>query len=370
MGCGGGGGGSGGGGDQYSGSTAAAEVNENNVTEIAAGAFAAGQTGTVMTGSEASQDAQETAVLGSDHFRTLNVPRILGDAARSMDLRPYLHQWSANEAANQTESGIGNGPCGGSYTYTVTVNTNSGAFSGSFIFSSYCDNGVTISGKATISGTANPETGDIITITFSFTNLSDDTMRMNGKISMDYSDSPILCTSDCLLKDKRTGKTYWAKNYSLNIYEYPDRIEFEIFGKFYHPDYGFVEVSTEEPFVIFDGDDWPSSGILLMLGANNTRAKLEAIDETQCRIEADTDGDGVYDWFSEPLDWSDLHTYDEIEISGSYVQYRTFSDAAENRYQGWISFLNDGQPIKDADIVNIDLFGPDQNEVDITLGDF
>jgi hypothetical protein len=373
MGCGGGGGSGDGGGDaglNYTGETKQTEIDENNATAIAAGAFAAGQTGTVMTSSEASQDYPDPTDLQIEHFRTLNVPRILGNAARSMDLRPHLHQLSLETEAVYTETGTIDGPCGGTVSYILSVNDVSGEFEGTFTFANYCEHGVTISGNARVAGTVDLNSEEIITITFWFENLTDGTMAMDGNMSMDFSVSPMVCTLECLLKDKTTGKVYWAKEYHLDIYEYADRIEVDISGRFYHPDHGYVEVTTEEVFVIYDGDEWPTSGILLMLGANNTKARLTAIDETTCRIEADTDGDGDYDWDSGPLLWDDYELYDEIEIAYSYVQWRTYSDANSNRYQGWIAFLNDSQPIEESDITDIVLKDQDQNEVDIAQREF
>jgi hypothetical protein len=158
-------------------------------------------------------------------------------------------------------------------------------------------------------------------------------MTVDGEIeiSIDYSDSPILCTIEGLLEDKTTQKVYWAKNYSLNIYEYAGYIEVEIFGTFYHPDYGYVTVSTEESFVIYDGDEWPSSGILLMVGANNTKAKLTAIDETKCRIVADTDGDGVYDYDSGNLYWTDFNQF--FTEVGGIIDADTIWDLAGSPYK-------------------------------------
>lgn len=309
MGCGGGGGsegdaGPGPEGPTYTGKTTPAEIDENNAIDIAAGALAAGLTGTVMTTSEASADDQGAADLQIDNFRTLNVPRILGDAARAMDLSAPLHQWPSDVEADRTETGSEPGPCGGSVSYTVEINDNNGEFEGTFVFSDYCDHGVIINGEADVEGTADPGSGDIITITFWFDSLSDGTLTMDGKISMDFSASPITCTLEALLKDETTKKVYWAKDYSLNIYEYPGYIEVEIFGTYYDPDYGYVDVTTEEAFVIHDGDDWPSSGILLLSGADNTKAKLIAIDNLSFRVIADTDDDGVYEWDSGPLLWS------------------------------------------------------------------
>ncbi len=292
--------------DPYTGLTTPAQVDENNAVDIAAGSFAAGAFGTVVTGLEASPDDQRTAALPIDNFRTLMVPRILGDAARSVDLRPHLHPLSLRAEDTQTIKGTEFGPCGGSFSYKLEVDDDNGKFKGTFEFSDYCDHGVTISGVTDVKGKADLDSGEIITITFSFDNLSDGTVTMDGKISLDFSVAPIICTLNVYLTDEAAEKVYWASNYSLNIDEYPGRIEIEMFGRFYHPDYGYVDVSTDGVFIIYDGDDWPSSGILLMVGANDTRAKLTAIDETTCRVEADTDGDGVYDWDSGPLLWSDL----------------------------------------------------------------
>ena len=153
---------------------------------------------------------------------------------------------------------------------------------------------------------------------------------MDGKISMDFSASPIICTMDGYFKDETAGKVYWAKGYSLNIFEYPGRIEVEIFGTFYHPDYGYVTVSTPDPFIVYDGDGWPNSGTLLMVGANNTKAKLTAIDETRCRIEADTDGDGVYDWDSGSLYWSDFNSF--FTEVGGIIDADTVWDLSDSPY--------------------------------------
>ena len=81
IGCGGGGGGGDGGGGSgessgitYSGLTTQAEVDENNSTDLAGGAFAAGQTGAVSTGFAALKENKEQNGLQIDTFRTLKMP--------------------------------------------------------------------------------------------------------------------------------------------------------------------------------------------------------------------------------------------------------------------------------------------------------
>ena len=58
------------------------------------------------------------------------------------------------------------------------------------------------------------------------------------------------------------------------------------------PDYGYVTISTTDPFVLHDGDEWPASGTLIVTAAKNSNVRLKAIDNVDCTVEADIDGDG------------------------------------------------------------------------------
>jgi hypothetical protein len=362
TGCGGSGGGSSGGGGGGNGTTAA-EISGNNAADLATGALAMGQSADIVDLSQASQDNLNSEDSRDDHFRVARIPEVLANAARSIDFSPRVQQSSVK--ANYTETGSIPGPCGGEVAYTITINELSGEFTGTFSFLDYCEDGVILNGETDVEGIADLDTGDILSITFWFDDLSDGTITMNGNIFMDFSDSPILCTMNAYCTDEITGKVYQVKNYNLNIWEYPDRIEVEISGWFYYPGYGSVTVSTEEIFVIYDGDEWPSSGILLIFGANNTKAKLEAINFQWYRVYADTDGDGVYDFDSENLAWSEYPPFRGIIMNHSYLQFRTYSDAARNQYRGWLEFLKYGQPIEESDIATIVLKDPDQNVVTI-----
>ncbi len=82
-------------------------------------------------------------------------------------------------------------------------------------------------------------------------------------------------------------------------------------GRYYDPDEGYVVVSTDTPFVIYDDDDGPLQGLLVITGdtgseGGRTKAWIEALSSTTFQVKADTDGDGFYDWESGDLDWSDF----------------------------------------------------------------
>jgi hypothetical protein len=97
-----------------------------------------------------------------------------------------------------------------------------------------------------------------------------------------------------------------CNRYRLYIYEFSDHIEFEFYGNYYDPDYGYVLVTTTENFHIYGDDKWPSSGSLLIQGKDTVTAELITVDTANCVIKADLDGDGVLDFESEILNWESL----------------------------------------------------------------
>jgi hypothetical protein len=85
-------------------------------------------------------------------------------------------------------------------------------------------------------------------------------------------------------------------------------VDFQVSGKYYHPDYGYVNISTPTAFRIYSGSVWPSQGVLMLDGktgiaGGSTRARLTVISSNAYEVEADTDGDGTYDWNSGSLNW-------------------------------------------------------------------
>jgi hypothetical protein len=108
-----------------------------------------------------------------------------------------------------------------------------------------------------------------------------------------------------LLRDN-TGKVFWAKDYSLTVNDQGTYEEISITGRFYHPEHGYVEISTPTPLHINVGDEFPSSGVLELSGANNAKVRLTADSSTTFHVEADKDGDGVFEYNSGPLNWADV----------------------------------------------------------------
>jgi len=308
--CGGGGGDSGGGdsggGTSYTGIATMATIDENNARDIAIGAYMGGQTGSAMVGISAIQSV-ESGDIGRP--RTLEVAQALEDSLRRVDFMYRSDGTILNAIATETDTVAGD--CGGSGSFTIQVNDETGVFNGSFTFTNYCNGGITISGDMSFSGLIDVDTGYMVDFNFSFDNLTvtsgSDSFTLDGTISYDVSGSTTTATMTMLLQDNNTLKVYWIKDYALTLTEGVNyEVTFNISGYYYDPDYGYITISTPTPLVIYYGDSWPSDGVLVVTGDGNTKARLTVLSSTTYQVEADTNGDGSYDWDSGVLYWSEI----------------------------------------------------------------
>jgi len=303
-GCSGGGGGGGSDGDAgfvYSGLTSPAALTDSNAEDVSGGAFGAGLIGDGMMGLSVNQGS---AAYHTKNFRSVKVPQILSDSIKLIDFTSSSS--GSVHTAVQSESDTIPDGCGGSMSYTVTLDDETGSFNGSYTFSDYGCDGTTINGGARFSGIIDVNTFDFIEADFSFENLSGGDLTLDGDLSIDYSVSPHVITFNAYGQDPNSGKVFWIENYTIRIAEYTGYVEIDMSGTFYHPDHGYVTLYTDQVFVLHDGDEWPTAGILIVTGANNSKAKLTALDYVTCSLEADIDGDGPYEWGPVDMNWVDL----------------------------------------------------------------
>ena len=165
------------------------------------------------------------------------------------------------------------------------------------------------------SGQFDVDAGEFLTFEFSFNNLSttlgSDSVTVKGNMSFDMTGSPIILTMTILIKDSSINRVYWVKDYRLAITEGVGYVDIEISGRFYHPDHGYVTLSTEQMLRLYDLDDYPSSGELLITGKTGsdgakTKARITFHSSSTYQVEADTNGDGSYDFDTGVSNWSDL----------------------------------------------------------------
>ena len=103
------------------------------------------------------------------------------------------------------------------------------------------------------------------------------------------------------LQNDNTGKVLWYNNYAIHASKVSSTvIELNITGTFYHPDYGYITLTTPYNDIEFYSNyGEPKSGIILATGANNTNIKTTFISNTTYRIEVCDDGDGLYEYINE-----------------------------------------------------------------------
>ena len=278
-----------------------AAINSTNAENLVSSAFIGGATNIQPISSQLNRSVISTQ---ASTFRPLKFSQLIIGSLRKIELDHFDVVHSQTDVMNK--NGKFTGDCGGSFSYTLEFNHEFQSFNGEILFEDYCDDGILVSGQTDVDGYFDVVTGDFSIANFLFDNLSDEYFTFEGEISIDFSDFPTKIIFTAYSTDNQTGKVCWLDDYNITLTERIGHIEFSIYGTFYHPDYGFVVLTTLDPFIIHEGDDWPSSGQLNILGENATTAQLTALDHLHTAIEADTDGDGLLDWESGLLNWSDL----------------------------------------------------------------
>jgi hypothetical protein len=206
------------------------------------------------------------------------------------------------------------GPCGGSATGSLQIENQTGSFSGELTFVRYCDAQVVIDGSAFFSGTIDLSSDEFTSLTIDFDYLSasdtSGTYVFDGSIELAVQSSSVTLTVDMYLQDGSNSEVFWLHNFQMTVVDHISYLTMTVSGSFYYPDYGYVSLSTQQPLVVDSDTMTPSSGILIVSGETGsaggpTRARLTCYASDLFQVEADTDGDGVYDWTSAYLSWDE-----------------------------------------------------------------
>lgn len=210
-----------------------------------------------------------------------------------------------------TESNTINGDCGGTATYNVTYDEISGVFSGNFMFTSFCSGSINLSGSATFTGVMDSSSGGFDHFSFSFSNLATtadgQSNTVNGTLECDFQGNDVIITTNMVVAQSSSGLVCWLYNYTVQIYDN----QMEISGRYYNPIHGYVDFITTSPLIISEFSQFPSGGIVEFTGAvgtggQQTKAQLTAISSTTCQITADTDGNGINDYDTGEILWTEL----------------------------------------------------------------
>ena len=314
YGCGGGGGGGGvPAGITYSGLTTPALIDENNAETLSLGVYTGGDISgdLIITGAVLNDEP------GIDTLNFLSFDQQIKNALFNIDLGSRTTGIYAG--ATYTDSQTINGSCGGSYLISVTIDDVTGNYNGDLQYSNYCENGLTLHGPITFSGTFDLNKLTFINMFMTANNVTSsngvETVTISGDMDTVFHDGlplSLTFTINSLIKYSSTSKVYKLQDYQMIITDGTDGegdfVQVVLTGKYYDPDYGYVDITTPNPLKIYFLDMFPSEGIVILDGENgsvggSTKARFTAINDTSYMVEADTTGDGVYDYNSGATSW-------------------------------------------------------------------
>ena len=291
--CGGGGGGDdGAAGISYTGAKSAASLTTANGEEIATSAYENGGSGeglgTIFSSRSEIEQAQQKITP-----KTASLAKSLVGAVNKIQLPANK---VSNHRAVQSASGTLTGDCSGTAAYTITYDDVSGDFSGGFTFSNFCNEGETINGALTMSGNLNVNSQNFGTFSMTMTAMTvssgGESYTIHGSMNVNQTSSPSVITVNLKLKDNNTQQVFWVENFNLSIVDMISYEELSMTGRFYHPDYGYVDVTTPTPFRYTGSNDYPYPGVLVATGADGGTCTLTSLSTTTYQIDIDEDGDG------------------------------------------------------------------------------
>lgn len=193
------------------------------------------------------------------------------------------------------------GNCGGSATITVQIDDGDGDFTGTIQNNNYCEDGVTTSGLINLSGSSNITTGEITMLNISSNLLtlssSSYSLTLRGNIISELSGNSQTQTLNYLIRDNQSEKVYKIENYIISTALLIDRIEMTFSGgRFYSPEYGYVEVISVQPFARYLAEFALSAGELKITGDIPTKALLTVLDVNDFTIRAFSSDENIFEW--------------------------------------------------------------------------
>lgn len=290
----------------YTGVKTAAALSISNVEEMATSAYAGGSLGAavVMQKAAAGKAAavrsalpvRQSAKVINTSLRRMQIPQ----AARKL---VEARTAKGGKGLAKVETFQVSGDDGGYATYSIDVNHSDGTFAGSVAYVGYRSGGMTLNGKADILGTFDQNYRGFTRITLSFKHLSmamadgDTTYgyTMTGSLSWGYTPatSSDSLTINMVLEDG--AKTYWFKDYRLANSYGADYLTQTLTGRYYDPDFGYVDLSTPTSLVIYYGKSWPAEGTLKCSGGQGGWVGMQ-FEPQSYSVVADIDNDHTMDW--------------------------------------------------------------------------
>ena len=289
----------------YTGVTTAAVITPTNADDIVRSSYLGVDASTAFVGPLSATTSETQDVSTASPPKVLSIVQVLKEISGKACDQRFTSERVAPKAV-VSESGTLTDGYGGSVSYALSVDDQTGAFTGSFSASNYHgDGGGTLSGAMKVSGTYDIAAGEFNNIDFELKSVTvtDDSssVTVSGSVNL-LNGNPATGTVTLYLTDNVTDKTDLIEDFTINVTEGPGYTDATLSGKIYLHDYGCVVISTSTPFQFLAGSTYPASGTMIVTGASNGRAKLTIFDSTGYTVDVDANGDGIYET-SNPHTW-------------------------------------------------------------------
>lgn len=289
---------------KYKGSTEQVLIDESNAVKIAT---------TVFLNTDSMVSTGDLAYSGMILENYEGTPSMLHTLALALTLLDIIENAQMPSSESETpytgavyhDSWTQEGECGGKAEIKWSYNIDSDKVSMTIKFHDYCsDQGITLDGTVEIE---DDFFLDQITMTFkslkSTFEESEQNTTMSGTIEVEEGPISLIFDMNVTMRNNTTDKTYKVEDLTVEMIDDGFEIEVILSGRFYDHDNGYCDTSTEISIKFLDSSDMPYEGSLLIEGANNTKALLTIIDEESYEVEADTNGDGTFNYSSGTLTW-------------------------------------------------------------------
>ena len=280
----------------YTGITTAAVITDNNADEIALAAFQGGDLGanTATLAPARSGDVRAAA----ERPIALTLVRLLSGAATAAFPAPSSARSPAPRAVVTVDNTVPDG-MGGNVHYLLSVNDQTGAFTGTFVFTNFHgDGGGVINGPVSVSGQYVQGVG-ITEILFDFQSVrivdGAEDVTAFGTVDLVSGVGGGSAILDIVFVDNASRKALWLSNVTLVDSIGTGFHDTTLSGRIYLHDHGYVDMATLVPFRYLTGNSFPSSGQFVVTGKDNKKVQLTVIDTTQYRLDVDTNGDGLWE---------------------------------------------------------------------------
>ena len=208
---------------------------------------------------------------------------------------------SVSKALRYADSWNEIGNCGGRMNISLTGNEKTGAFSATIVALDYCEDGETMDGDMNISGQfADDMSLSSMTINFALVTITntEDNVTISGTISESFTGMTTRTNLSLNMRENQSAKVYRFANYVILSSSDGQVLTENVTGRFYHPDYGYVDVASTTPFSFVSNDNLPYSGQAVCTGATGKQSRVTALSNAAYVITGNFDGVGNFDDFT------------------------------------------------------------------------